>query len=167
MPLRSWHEDEYETQADLSADDEATKRETEPLHPTQDIRAKKPDPRFHWGKELPNNSQVILSVPGYEQPLVLNFEESIILGRRDVNTKENVCADLTPFGGYEKGVSRVHASIQRVRGSLVLVDLGSTHGTFLNGQRLSPHQQNMLLEGDEIRLGNWVAVVAPAPAGTR
>jgi hypothetical protein len=166
MTRHSWHEDEFETEADLNADD-PTKRETEPLHPTRDIRANKPDARFHWGKELPHNGQVVLSVPGYEQPLVLMFEESIILGRRNVSTQDNVCADLTPFGGYEKGVSRVHASIQRVRGSLVLVDLGSTHGTFLNGQRVSPHQQNMLLEGDEIRLGNWIAVVAPAPASAR
>ena len=46
--------------------------------------------------------------------------------------------DLAPFGAAEQGVSRRHAVIRRGEDTLTLVDLGSTNGTHLNGQRLDP-----------------------------
>lgn len=47
-------------------------------------------------------------------------------------------------------VSRHHARIERQAGQLVLVDLGSTNGTFVNERRI---QQHTLRDGDAIRIG--------------
>lgn len=47
-------------------------------------------------------------------------------------------------------VSRSHAQIRRQREGYVLYDLRSTHGSFVNGQRVQVH---LLRNGDEIRLG--------------
>jgi diguanylate cyclase (GGDEF)-like protein len=51
-------------------------------------------------------------------------------------------------------VSRRHASVQRVLGRYTLADLGSTNGTYLNGQRIERSQQ--LSDGDKIKVGELV-----------
>lgn len=54
-------------------------------------------------------------------------------------------------------VSRNHAAIDLQNGFHMLVDLGSTNGTFLNGRRVE--QSVFLNPGDEIRVGSMVLVV--------
>ncbi|HEX2873655.1 MAG TPA: sigma 54-interacting transcriptional regulator [Polyangiaceae bacterium] len=56
------------------------------------------------------------------------------------------------------GVSRLHAEIRRAGPLLEVRDLGSTNGSFLNGQRLT---QSALSAGDVLRLGDAVGVVFP------
>ena len=51
-------------------------------------------------------------------------------------------------------VSRLHAEISLSDDKLEIVDLGTTNGTYVNGQRLLPHQPHELQVGDEIVLGN-------------
>src|SRR2546423_1593687 len=73
-------------------------------------------------------------------------------------------------------VSRRHAAIRDEGGSLAIEDLGSTNGTFVNGQRITV--VTVLRDGDSVRLGNtvWsirstalpaaeVTAAQPVPAG--
>ena len=48
-------------------------------------------------------------------------------------------------------VSRVHARLIREGENYSLIDMNSTNGTYLNGQRLSPDEICPLKDGDEIR----------------
>ncbi|SRR5579872_880102 len=51
-------------------------------------------------------------------------------------------------------VSRRHAFILRKRGGFVVEDLESVNGTYLNGvQRLQPHAQTLLRDGDQLTFG--------------
>ena len=63
--------------------------------------------------------------------------------------------------------SRFHAEIHETSGSFALIDLDSANGTFLNGERLAPHQPHLLTAGDEVRIGaasfNFVIPMADAP----
>jgi len=59
------------------------------------------------------------------------------------------------------GVSRRHAEVFRQGPLYELQDLGSTNGTFLNGQRLAG--PSALSPGDVLRLGDAVAVVVARP----
>jgi pSer/pThr/pTyr-binding forkhead associated (FHA) protein len=61
-----------------------------------------------------------------------------------------------PFGAIEKGVSRIHATIERSEDTLTITDLGSSNGTYLNGQRLIANQPRVLRDGDEIKFGKLV-----------
>jgi Inner membrane component of T3SS, cytoplasmic domain/Protein of unknown function (DUF3662) len=53
----------------------------------------------------------------------------------------------------DPGASRQHAEIRRVGGAFVVVDLGSTNATLVNG---SPIAEHGLADGDQITIGNTV-----------
>ena len=53
-------------------------------------------------------------------------------------------------------VSRKHAKISFENGLYVIEDLGSTNGTFLNGDNIQGKGKQPLKDGDEIRLGTTV-----------
>ncbi len=57
----------------------------------------------------------------------------------------------------EADISRRHARLTRQGDGYILEDLGSTNGTFVNGQRLSAPYA--LRPGDEVRLGPKVVLV--------
>jgi hypothetical protein len=61
--------------------------------------------------------------------------------------------DLTPFNAYANGVSRLHAILKLAENRIVIMDLGSSNGTYLNGVRLAPHKETILAHGDVISLG--------------
>ena len=65
----------------------------------------------------------------------------------------------------EQSVSRQHMRLQRGSQGWVLVDLGSTNGTYLNGQRIREQEPYLLREGDRVALGGMVMVVGP-PTGS-
>ena len=56
----------------------------------------------------------------------------------------------------DERVSRRHARILAVSGEYILIDLGSSNGTFLNGQRVTGPV--MLQHGDVIQLGGTLMV---------
>lgn len=63
----------------------------------------------------------------------------------------------------EEMVSRRHAKITVRRANITIEDLGSTNGTFVNGERI---QNAELHEGDRILIGTSILkVVADSPAG--
>ncbi|MFC1642511.1 sigma 54-interacting transcriptional regulator [Myxococcota bacterium] len=62
-------------------------------------------------------------------------------------------------------VSRQHAEVRHAGHTILLRDLGSTNGVFLNGKRLSA--EAALSEGDVVRLGEWVGVVGLLDNGAR
>jgi pSer/pThr/pTyr-binding forkhead associated (FHA) protein len=58
-----------------------------------------------------------------------------------------------------------HAEFRITAGGWMVVDLGSTNGTFVNDERLREGHAHPLAAGDEVRLGQTAFVVQPAGAG--
>jgi pSer/pThr/pTyr-binding forkhead associated (FHA) protein len=87
------------------------------------------------------------------QILPLSGSQEYILGRSSDDQTEKPSIDLTEYQAYEKGVSRLHASIRKADGKLDVVDLGSSNRTRLNGNRLTPQQPYHLQHGDIQSLG--------------
>jgi hypothetical protein len=61
--------------------------------------------------------------------------------------------DLTPYQAYANGVSRLHAVLKREGNRVLVMDLGSSNGTYLNGKRLTPNVDQTLSHGDMLALG--------------
>lgn len=61
--------------------------------------------------------------------------------------------DLTPYQAYASGVSRLHAVLKRDGTRVLVMDLGSSNGTYLNGKRLKPNTEQTLNHGDLLALG--------------
>jgi pSer/pThr/pTyr-binding forkhead associated (FHA) protein len=64
-------------------------------------------------------------------------------------------------------VSRQHAEVRVDRGRVLLADVGSSAGTFVDGQRLAPNQPVVVDANSDIRIGPYRLVYtpsAPAPA---
>jgi pSer/pThr/pTyr-binding forkhead associated (FHA) protein len=98
-----------------------------------------------------------LEVEGSPEPLMIKPDAETVFGRRDPATGAIPDVDLTPFAGYRMGVSRRHAVIRYAdQQGLDLWDLGSSNGTYLNGERLSAHRAYRLHDGDELRLGQML-----------
>ena len=77
------------------------------------------------------------------------------VGREGVMVGRSLEAVLRLHGD---GVSRFHARLERsAQGTLVVSDLGSSNGTFLNGRRLS--RPEPLHDGDRVRFGPQSAFV--------
>jgi predicted component of type VI protein secretion system len=84
-------------------------------------------------------------------------EDGMTIGRKGCDVNLN-----------DSEVSRRHAAIRSAGGSLAIEDLGSTNGTFVNGERITV--ATVLRDGDSVRLGNTVWSVrsaAPAQSGGR
>ena len=84
--------------------------------------------------------------------------EEVLLGRSDPIDQIEPDVDLSFCGGFEQGVSRRHAIITVDANGYVLEDLGSTNGTVVNREKLSPGMPVNLVEGDVIHLGKMKAI---------
>lgn len=87
------------------------------------------------------------------QVLPINDRTEVTLGRGSENQPIMPDIDLNPYRAYDNGVSRLHAVIKSVSGQTVVMDLGSSNGTYLNGARLTPNVPSPLRHGDVIALG--------------
>ncbi len=97
-----------------------------------------------------------LEVSRDESPVVLRLPANrpLIFGRDDPDSGQRPDIDLVPYGAYQRGVSRHHAALELTGKRLVLSDLSSANGTFLNGVRLDPHETHQIRDGDRLRMGN-------------
>lgn len=82
-----------------------------------------------------------------------SMQTPLIIGRSD-ETFRDVHIDLELYGGFKAGVSRRHAAIVQNNKDQILEiwDLGSSNGTYINGERLHQNQRQRIHDGDEIRI---------------
>jgi hypothetical protein len=97
--------------------------------------------------------QARLIVEADNQEFDISGKDTILIGREDAVSNIFPDIDLTPHGGEEGGVSRMHARIFIENGQYMIEDENSTNYTFLNRQRLAPKTPTPLHDNDEIKLG--------------
>jgi hypothetical protein len=61
--------------------------------------------------------------------------------------------DLSPYEAYAHGVSRLHAALKVNPQRVAIMDLGSSNGTRVNGQKIVPHIDYPLKDQDIVALG--------------
>ena len=85
----------------------------------------------------------------------------LVVGRSTENNAMTPDVDLADVNAADLGVSRLHMALRYIADdhALQIYDLGSSNGTFINGQRIHPKELRVLRNGDELRLGRLVARV--------
>lgn len=107
---------------------------------------------FNAGTTTFNSGHMLrVHVLGTGKNLDINFDKYLVLGRKAYEGDTTLdFANLTP---HDTGISRRHARLIRYPFSLLCEDLGSTNGTFLNGEPLLKHHPVLIRDGDEVTLG--------------
>jgi hypothetical protein len=67
--------------------------------------------------------------------------------------------DLSEVDGYSMGVSRRHAMVRPVEHGYEIIDLFSTNGTWMDGQRLISNISYTLAPGAQLRIGQELMLV--------
>ncbi|NJC97973.1 MAG: hypothetical protein C3F07_08080 [Anaerolineales bacterium] len=115
---------------------------------SDDLKKKRPEP-----PSSPINSWISLHLMDSGKILPLGTRNEFTLGRLSEGQPIMPDIDLTPYQAYASGVSRLHAVVKREAERVVVMDLGSSNGTYLNGRRINPHMEEEIKHGDVIALG--------------
>jgi pSer/pThr/pTyr-binding forkhead associated (FHA) protein len=111
---------------------------------------------------IPEDNIAIFAA-GASKPIYLHVEEKLVFGRKSDQTFEAALLDLTELGGYQMGISRRHAVIQKLEKGYEVTDLGSTNGSWLNDERLVPFKPYPLASGSQLRFGRMRLLVLYHP----
>lgn len=87
------------------------------------------------------------------QILPVSERVEFTMGRISENQPIMPDIDLSSFKAFDNGVSRLHAVIRNNSGNVVIMDLGSSNGTYINGTRIVPNIEQPLRHGDVVALG--------------
>jgi pSer/pThr/pTyr-binding forkhead associated (FHA) protein len=126
--------------------------------PNNHNKSPEPDPESDFEINPPNSkipliSVVSLHIVDFGQIISLTGRQEFTLGRSAGSQSILPDIDLAPFEAYEKGTSRLHASIKLDGQSVSITDLGSVNGTLLNGKNIPVHEPQPVSNGDMISLG--------------
>lgn len=141
---------------------EDEKRETDPLDvgETGWIGNTTAEPGFASSYQQNMHRLAIrLKIGAAKREVEAPLDKVIHVGRVDPSSNVFPEIDLTDDDVVSKCVSRRHARILRQENRVVVEDLGSVNGTFINGNRLAPYLPETLSDGDTLQLGKLLIEV--------
>jgi hypothetical protein len=123
------------------------------------IPTKKVDPhRSSWGaSSLKDVTDITIHIRDAQKSVGFPLAERMTIGRSAHDVRPDI--DLVDYDAEGRGVSRMHAVLERSRDSLMITDSGSANGTYLNGQKLIPGQPRLIRDGDALRFGHLVCYI--------
>lgn len=125
-----------------------------------------------WVGENTDDSGIVSSVQAGPRPMAIRLRigskkrevelplnRVIHIGRVDPAENTFPELDLTEDSLQSKRVSRRHARILKQGDTVVVEDIGSVNGTFINGKRLDPYVPEVLEDGDTLQFGTLLAEI--------
>lgn len=101
---------------------------------------------------------IVRSATGDEARLTFDGTQRVVIGRGAS------CDVRLP----DASVSHRHAVLRAQRAEFVLVDEGSTNGTYVGGVRIAPHTSRIVRSGDRVRIGRvWLELSVDQSPVTR
>jgi hypothetical protein len=132
----------------------ASRESKEPSNPREN--------RVGYSSSNLESARLYLQIMEHGKILTLDGNEEFTIGRVDDDQPIIPDIDLTPYRGYGKGVSRLHATIQFMNNRATIIDLNSVNGTFVNGKKVSDQIPEPLNHGDILTLGKMkIKVIMP------
>lgn len=102
---------------------------------------------------MPRPWRVGLRIVDKENRLIFDMDREMVVGRMDPEHEVYPDVDLGPYNADELGVSREHLQLKLDGDRIVASDNGSSNGTLLNRERMKPHEDYPIRDGDELQLG--------------
>lgn len=96
---------------------------------------------------------VELRIVGTPSVIQVQVKDELVIGRSDPKSNDPPDIDLEPFDAYQKGVSRRHATLVIQNNRLMIRDMGSSNGTYLNRRGLREGENYRIRHGDTITIG--------------
>jgi hypothetical protein len=122
------------------------------------VRMRRDD--FEMEAHLNRKGRLYLLMGNRKVPVDLSIFKEIIIGRSLPDSAVKPHIDLAPYNGEKLGVSRAHASLKMRDETVIITDLESSNFTFINEERLYPHETRVLRHGDQIKLGEFTMKVS-------
>jgi hypothetical protein len=117
------------------------------------------DPQVRFGTAYFGEQSILrVRIEHIGEIIEARFRTECILGRSGGDVVPHV--DLSPYDAQGMGVSRRHAKLIHENATIMIQDLESVNGTFLNGKQLLPLQPRVLRNDDELRLGRMILTVS-------
>ncbi|HLY29046.1 MAG TPA: FHA domain-containing protein [Aggregatilineales bacterium] len=109
-----------------------------------------------WGKSYFHRSaRLQFRVEETDEIILARFNNPpALIGRTIASYTPHIC--IPKELAVSSGVSRLHARIDQIAARLFITDMGSTNGTFLDGQALTPSTTYPLHNGATLQLGTLV-----------
>ncbi|NMB53528.1 MAG: FHA domain-containing protein [Leptolinea sp.] len=104
-------------------------------------------------------NEVVLEFVETGKRLRLKENREYTIGRTGKKQALIPDVDLSQFGAFQKGVSRLHAILKTYPGNCILIDLDSANGTKVNGERITAYKDIAIKNGDTINLGTFTILV--------
>jgi len=102
-------------------------------------------------------STLIIWIKDAQAPIRLQVDKpQLTVGRSEPPGMNAPDIDFAPYNASAFGVSRRHAQIHWKDNTLSLMDMNSANNTFVNGEKLHPHEVRVVRDGDEVRFGRLV-----------
>lgn len=104
-------------------------------------------------------SEVFLEFVDSGKKLKLKENREYTIGRMGKKQALIPDVDLSQYGAFQKGVSRLHAIIKTYPRKCLVIDLDSANGTRINGDRITAYVDTPIKNGDTISLGSFKILV--------
>ena len=102
---------------------------------------------------------VRLTIGSEKRQAKFTLDKIIRIGRLDPASNVFPELDLTHDGPTAKAISRRHAVILKQEDKVIVEDVDSVNGTFINGKKLKPYVPAELKDGDTLQLGTLLVMV--------
>jgi transcription elongation factor Elf1 len=127
--------------------------QTKPVQATRRLEDSAPKKSTLMADFFSQDAALLIAIRGNKSVLEAFPRERLVIGRGASKVRGQPFLDLTPYDGEAMGVSRNHAEIRFVNNTLVVTDLESDNGTYINEVRLYPHEIRVLHNNDVLRVG--------------
>jgi len=127
--------------------------QSKPVQATRKLEDTAPKKSMLLADFFSQDAALLIAIRGHKSVLEAFPRERLVIGRGASKVKGQPFLDLTPYDGESMGVSRFHAEIRFVNNTLVVTDLESHNGTYINEVRLYPHEIRVLHNNDVLRVG--------------
>ncbi len=108
--------------------------------------------------QVSNSSDITLKISKSEVEIHYHLDRPMKIGRGSPHEVDKPDIDLNPYESI-KTVSRHHAQIEIKKGELVLTDIGSSNGTFVDGKRLKRDVPTKIQNGTQVRFGALIVQI--------